>query len=244
MPYRLRRRTSSGSRPELAGDVAHDGFDQDHALRAAEAAKRGVALGIASCSGRTRSRRRRGSRRCRCETPRGRRPGRSGRREKPQLAASIEFEASTAAGVVEAHGVFVGERMALAGDHEVIVAVQAQLDRPAGAWPRRWPPTPPGGRPGFPCRQSRRPCAGTRRAPRGCRCPSACATQCCTSPGCWVLEYTTHWFCSIGTHVGDLAFEVEVLLAADFQRAAAAGAARAPGRPLASPRRTNTGGST
>ena len=29
--------------------------------------------------------------------------------------------------------------------------------------------------------------------------PMACATQCCTSPGCWVLEYTNHCFCSCGT---------------------------------------------
>jgi hypothetical protein len=30
----------------VAGDVAHDGLDQDHALRPAKAAKRGVALGV------------------------------------------------------------------------------------------------------------------------------------------------------------------------------------------------------
>ena len=29
--------------------------------------------------------------------------------------------------------------------------------------------------------------------------PSACATQCCTSPGCWVLEWISHWFCSCGS---------------------------------------------
>jgi hypothetical protein len=32
--------------PQMPGDVAHDGFDQEHALRPAKAAKRGVALGV------------------------------------------------------------------------------------------------------------------------------------------------------------------------------------------------------
>ena len=42
-----------------------------------------------------------------------------------------QFEAGDAPGVVKAHVPFVGEGVALAGDHEVVVAVQAQLDGPA-----------------------------------------------------------------------------------------------------------------
>lgn len=43
-----------------------------------------------------------------------------------------ELQRGDEARVVIAHGVVVGEGVALAGDHEVVVAVQAQLDGAAG----------------------------------------------------------------------------------------------------------------
>jgi hypothetical protein len=105
----------------------------------------------------------------------------------------------------------------LAGDQEVVVAVQPQLDGAAGL-----------------VRGQRRPdgqVAGLRflaaeaaaHAPAFDRTalfsmPSACATQCCTSPGagCWSRSTTGP---APAARVGDLAFQVEVFLAADLERA-------------------------
>ena len=55
--------------------------------------------------------------------------------------------------------------------------------------------------------------------------PSACATMCCISLGCWVEQWTMTSSSSPGTRSADLAFEIELLLAADAQPAGAAGAA-------------------
>ncbi len=48
---------------------------------------------------------------------------------------------------------------------------------------------------------------------------SACATRCCISLGCWVEQWTMHAAVLARNRITDLPFEVELLLAADFERA-------------------------
>ncbi len=148
---------------ERARDRVEDVLDRDRALRPAEAAERGVALrvgparvavdrdvgqpvGVVEVADRARHHR-------------AREVGReAGARDHRQLGAEDP------AVVVVADLVLVVEAVAPAGDQEVVVAVEAQLDRPAEPFAprsrrrRRTAPT------ATPCRRSRRPCAGTRPA--------------------------------------------------------------------------------
>ncbi len=84
---------------------------------------------------------------------------------------------------------------------------------------RRWRRPPPTAPTAIPCRRSRRPCGGTR-PPRGAnagpaharpRAASRSGAGSSTAPAC-------RWS-SLGNRVRDLAFEVELLLAADVQLA-------------------------
>jgi hypothetical protein len=155
------------------------------------------------------------------------------------LASHLQLQARDAAGVVKAHVVVVGERVALAGDHEVVVAVQPQLDRAAELVAR---PRGPHGQ-----------VAGLRLLAA-----EAAAHAPALHPHRVVVDAqrvrhpVLHLAGVLGAGVdpplvllqrqgvGDLAFQVEVLLAAHFQRAlqrcAGAGRRASPG--------TCTGGST
>ena len=115
---------------EVARDVAHDAFDDDHALRAAEAAVGGMALGVGLAAvgvdgnvfeevGVV-----------------GVEDGAVGHRAREvrteaAVGQHVQLQPAQAPAVVEADTVAVGEGVALAGDHEVVVAVQPQLDRAA-----------------------------------------------------------------------------------------------------------------
>ncbi len=113
---------------EPARDVAQDGLDHDHALRPAEAPEGGVALRVGLATvGRDLD----VAQEIRVvgveDRPVGHRPGQVGR--ETAVGQHGELERGDQAGIVEAHAVVIGERVALAGDHEVVVAVQPQLDR-------------------------------------------------------------------------------------------------------------------
>ena len=113
--------------PERAGNVAQDGFRHDHALRPAKAAKRGVALGM-------------GFQAQRCDVNVLQKisvvhvkdgPVRHRARQVGAEAAvhrHLQLQTGDAPGGVKPHGVVVGKRVALAGDQEVVVPVQPQLD--------------------------------------------------------------------------------------------------------------------
>ena len=112
---------------QRAGDVAHDGFNQDHALRAAKAAKGGVALGVgfAAVGGDLHV-----LQKVRVVAVKncavGHRAGEVG--AKAAVHRHVQLQAVQAPAVVVAHGVVAHHGVALAGNHEVVVAVQAQLD--------------------------------------------------------------------------------------------------------------------
>ena len=126
------------------------------------------------------------------------------------------MQAGDAAAVVKAYGVVVGKRVALAGDHEVFVAVQPQLDR-AVQFVRR-----------NSCPHSQVPRLGFFAA-------KATAHASAFDPhrvvgnaqrmGDPVLHFTGVLRAGVHRplvlllrhHVGDLAFQVEMLLTADFQ---------------------------
>ena len=59
--------------------------------------------------------------------------------------------------------------------------------------------------------------------------PSRCATPCCTSVGCWVEREHVHVAGLAGRREGDLAFEIEMVLAA---------AAHLAGQPMRRPQRS------
>ena len=149
----------------------------------------------------------------------------------------------TQAGVVEADAVVVGERVALAGDHEVVVAVQPQLDRALAL-----------------ARGQRRPhgdMAGLRflaaeaaaHAPALHRDGVVLQAQRMRHP---VLHLARMLGAGIDPPlvllqrqgVGDLAFQVEMFLAADFELPVQAVRATRASAASGSPRRTVTGGST
>jgi hypothetical protein len=112
----------------VARDVAQQGLDDDHALRAAKAAERGVALGVGLAA--VRGDVHVAEEACVVgveDRAVGHRAGEVG--AEAAVGQHGELQAGDQAGVVEAHGVVVGKRVALAGDHEVVVAVQPQLDR-------------------------------------------------------------------------------------------------------------------
>ena len=120
---------------------------------------------------------------------------------------------------VEADLVVDAEIVALAGHDHVVVAVQPALDRPLQLDRRQRGDRGRIASPAFPCRRSRRPCAGTRPS-RHCSAGPAHGRRCaalrsdagssngrCTSPS------------SAGTASDDLAFEIEMLLPAMMERA-------------------------
>jgi hypothetical protein len=77
--------------------------------------------------------------------------------------------------------------MALAGDHEVVVAVQPQLDRARSLCGGHGGPHRHVAGLGFLAAESAAHAPAFDAHGMVVQ-PSACATQCCTSPGCWVLE--------------------------------------------------------
>ena len=113
---------------EVSRDVAQQGLDDDHALRTAETAERGMALGVrlAAVGGDVHIAEEIGVVRVK-DRPVGHRAGEVG--AEAAIGQHGQLQAGDQAGVVETHGVVVGKRVALAGDHEVVVAVQPQLDR-------------------------------------------------------------------------------------------------------------------
>ena len=112
---------------QTAGDVAHDGFDQDHALRPAKAAKGSVALGVqfAAVGGNLHILQVIGVVAVEdgAVSHRARQVG-----AETAVGGHHQLQGGKAAGGVKASGVGVGKRMALAGDQKIVVAVQAQLD--------------------------------------------------------------------------------------------------------------------
>ena len=67
--------------------------------------------------------------------------------------------------------------------------------------------------------ERRRPSGGPRRSRRRCCRPSSFAIRCWTSLGCWVELTTWSWPCLARRGERGLAFEVEMLLPAHFERA-------------------------
>ena len=202
---------------EVACDVAHDAFDDDHPLRAAEAAEGRVALGVGLAAvgvdgdvfeevGVV-----------------GVEDGSVGHRARQVGAEAavdqhVQLQSAQAAGVVKADAVGVGKRVALAGDHEVVVAVQAQLDRPAELV--RSDGGPDRQVPGL-----RLLAAETAaHAPAFHRDRVVGQAQCVRDP---VLHLARVLCAAVHPplllfqrqHVGDLAFQVEMFLPADLERA-------------------------
>ena len=146
--------------------------------------------------------------------------------------------------VVEADVVGVLECVALAGRAHVVVAVEPQLDGAARSCARGAPRRTRRATSAFPCRRSRRPCGGTRRRRRG-RARRARARPCAAPrPDAASSVKTCMPPCSLRHGERDLAFEIEVILAAARERGRAADAALRRSRRRASPRATCTGGST
>jgi len=203
---------------QVARDVAEEGLDRDDALRPAEAAKRGVALGVGLAAIR-------GDVHIAQEVgvvgvehrPVGHRPGEIG--AEAAIGQHGELQAGDQSAVIETHGVVVGERVALAGDHEVVVAVQPQLDRAAELV--RGHGRPNGEVAGLrllaaeaaahaPALHTHTVVVDAQRV----RHPVLCLAR--------VLGAGIHHplVLLLRQHVGDLAFQVEVLLAADLEPAA------------------------
>ena len=107
---------------QLARNVAHDGFGHDHALRPAEAAKGGVALGIgfAAVRGDGHILQKVGVIDMK-HGPVGHRAGQVG--AEAAVDGHRELEAGNAARVVKPDAVVVGKRVAFAGDQKIVVAV-------------------------------------------------------------------------------------------------------------------------
>ena len=108
-------------------DVAHDGLDQDDALWAAKAAKGGVALrvGLAAVGGNLHMLQVIGV----VAVEDGAVRHRAGQVGAPAaVGGHHQLQGGEAPAVVKTCGVLVFKRMALAGDHEVVVAVQPQFD--------------------------------------------------------------------------------------------------------------------
>ena len=112
-----------------SGDVAQDHFGHHHALRPAEAAKRRVALLVGFAAVRVD--------RHMLQKIRviGLEDGTVGHRAAEVGAEAAvhqlrDLQAQNPAAGIKAHVVVVAERVAFAGDHEVVVAVQPQFHRP------------------------------------------------------------------------------------------------------------------
>ena len=114
--------------PQLACDIAHDDFGDDHSLRPAKAAKRGMALRVelAAVRGDHHILQKIGVIGVK-NGPVRNRPGQVG--TEAAVRGHGQFQAMQPATVVKTDRVVMTERVAFAGDHEVIVAIQPQLDR-------------------------------------------------------------------------------------------------------------------
>jgi hypothetical protein len=117
--------------PQVAGHVAQNGFDGNHALRAAKTSVGGVALRVGfaavAADGHVLQKVR--------VVGMKNGPVRHGARQvgrKPAVRQLRQLQAAQAALVVKAHGVVVAEGVAFAGDQKVVIAVQAHLHRAAG----------------------------------------------------------------------------------------------------------------
>jgi hypothetical protein len=241
--YKIAPAHRQGIQGQVARDVTQDGLGHDHALWPAKAAKRRVALRVELAAV--------GSdldvfqkisvvgMKYRPVCYRARQVGAEAavrRHHQPQAA-------QPACGIVKARGVVVAERVAFAGDHEVVVAVQSQLDRALQL-------------------------GGCDRGPHGqvprLRLLAAKATaqaaalhahrvvvqsQRVRHP---VLYLTRVLGAAVDQplvlllrhRIGDLAFQIKMLLAADFEVCRAGYSARVRSAASTSPRRTVTGGST
>ena len=145
----------------LARDRVHHPLDGDHALRAAEAAKGGVGDGV-------------GLEAARDDRDVGqpvavagvehRAVADAGRQVRGAAAARVERHVVTGddALIVVSHPPISAEIVALAGQHEIVVAIEPDLARmarhPRGERGDRRPRR----RPGSPCRRSRRPSGAFR----------------------------------------------------------------------------------
>ena len=111
----------------MPGDIAHDGFNHDHALRSSKTTKGGVALGVgfAAVGGNRNVLQKVGVVAVKNS------PVSDRARQictKSAVGGHLQLQSGEPAGAIKAGGVFVSERMAFARHHEVIIAVQAQLD--------------------------------------------------------------------------------------------------------------------
>nr|GEU28080.1 hypothetical protein [Tanacetum cinerariifolium] len=114
--------------PQVAGDVVDDVFDGDGALRAAEAPERRVGLGVGLAAAGQDFHVRQIIRVVEvADGACGNRAGQVGRVAGAQR--HVHLGGQDLAGVVVTHLVLVEEAVALAGDQHVVVAVGAQLDR-------------------------------------------------------------------------------------------------------------------
>lgn len=113
--------------PQRACNIAHDGLNHDHALRAAKAAKGRVALGVelAAVRGNAHIREEIGIVRMEDGTV-GHGAGQVG--AKAAVGGHLQLQTGDEALIVKAHIPLVIKGVALAGDHEIIITVQAQLD--------------------------------------------------------------------------------------------------------------------
>ena len=146
----------------LARDRVHHALDRQHALRAAEAAEGGVGDGV-------------GLQPARGDVDVGqpvaiagvehRAVDDAGRQVGRAAAARVEDDVvdADAAVVVVADRPVGAEIVALAGEDEIVVAIEPQLARRVRSRARRARRAPPRRRPGSPCRRSRRPSAASRR---------------------------------------------------------------------------------
>ena len=146
----------------LARDCVHDTLDGDHALRPAKAAKGGVGDGVGlQAAGQDRN----------VREPiavagvKHRAVTDAGRKVRGTAAARVErdFVTGDHALVVVTHAPIGAEIVALAGQREVVIAIEADLARLAPSRARQAPQSPPRRKPGFPCRRSRRPSGGSPR---------------------------------------------------------------------------------
>ena len=114
---------------EVAGNVTHDGFDQQHALRPAKTAERGVALGVGFAA-------------VRGDVQVAQKVSVVGVEDRAvgHRAAQVgavaamhqlhRIEPQHAASRIKAHLPVVAEGVAFAGDQDVVAPVQSHLDRP------------------------------------------------------------------------------------------------------------------
>lgn len=203
--------------PQLARNVAQDGFNDDHALRPAKAAKGRVALGVGLAAvGRDVY----VLQKVGVVGMKNRAVGHGARQVGAEAAVDghHQLQAGNAPAVVKARAVIVGKRVALAGDQEVVIAVQAQLDRALELARRDGGPHREVAGLGFLAAKAaaHAPAFDTHRV--------LVNAQRVRHPvlhlaGVLRAGINQPLVLLLGQHVGDLAFKVEMLLAADFQRA-------------------------